>query len=97
LLTVSPHDWPFFNDFLPAFEAGGADSGKAGAVYREILTRLRETGAEFAGLSGSGSTCFGVFPTRAGAAAAKDCLLKQWPLIIETFPLAFRAIPYYNI
>jgi 4-diphosphocytidyl-2-C-methyl-D-erythritol kinase len=86
LLTASPHDWPFFNDFLPVFEASGSASG---AVYREILTRLKETGAEFAGLSGSGSTCFGVFTSRAGASEAKKRLLKQWPLIIETFPLAF--------
>jgi 4-diphosphocytidyl-2-C-methyl-D-erythritol kinase len=85
-LFLNPRDWLFFNDFLPVFEASG---GASGAVYREILTRLKETGAEFAGLSGSGSTCFGVFSSRDGAAEAKESLLKQWPLIIETFPLAF--------
>ena len=100
LLSAPPHNWPFVNDFLPAFETdntNGANSFRnAGTVYREILTVLKETGAEFTNLSGSGSTCFGVFTSRAGAAAAKEHLLRRWPCVIETFPLARRAIPYYN-
>ncbi|MDR0513085.1 MAG: 4-(cytidine 5'-diphospho)-2-C-methyl-D-erythritol kinase, partial [Treponema sp.] len=57
VLTQLPQKWPFYNDFLPVFlerDAAAADA------YREILARLRESGALFAGLSGSGSCCFGV-------------------------------------
>jgi len=98
VLPLSPRNWPFCNDFLPVFEAaGGGSSGSAGAVYRDIITRLTELGADFSGLSGSGSTCFGVFTSRSAASAAKDILIKRWPFAFETFPLARRTIPYYNM
>ena len=45
----------FYNDFLDVF----VDPEKS--VYNSIITGLYESGAEFAGLSGAGSTCFGVF------------------------------------
>ncbi|MDR0316652.1 MAG: 4-(cytidine 5'-diphospho)-2-C-methyl-D-erythritol kinase, partial [Treponema sp.] len=70
--AASPTDWPFENDFLPVFETvpksqileqseKNPPCANAGAAYRNILSQLRELGAEFAGLSGAGSTCFGVF------------------------------------
>jgi 4-diphosphocytidyl-2-C-methyl-D-erythritol kinase len=82
---------PFFNDFLPVL----ANSDK-GTSYQRIITELRELGAEFAGLSGSGSTCFGIFSGQDQAESARKVLLKRWPFVIITFLLARRAIPYYN-
>jgi 4-diphosphocytidyl-2-C-methyl-D-erythritol kinase len=84
----TPH---FFNDFLPVL--AGSDKG---AVYQRIIGELRDVGAEFAGLSGSGSTCFGVFSGREQAESARDVLLKRWPFVIFTFPLVCGAIPCYN-
>jgi 4-diphosphocytidyl-2-C-methyl-D-erythritol kinase len=92
ILSDSPQDWPFANDFLSVFEV----KSPLWASYRQILTRLRELHADFAGLSGSGSTCFGVFSDPEEARLAEDSLKKQWPVIFVTFPLAYRAIQYYN-
>jgi len=78
ILKEDPHKWPFSNDFLPVLQS----------PYGRIISMLRELGAGFAGLSGSGSTCFGVFYGREKAGIARETLLKQWPFIIETFPLA---------
>jgi 4-diphosphocytidyl-2-C-methyl-D-erythritol kinase len=79
---LSLQNWPFFNDFLTVL----ADSDK-GAVYQRIIGELRGLGAEFAGLSGSGSTCFGVFAGRGQAESARKDLLKRWPFVIFTFLL----------
>ncbi|MDR0512676.1 MAG: 4-(cytidine 5'-diphospho)-2-C-methyl-D-erythritol kinase, partial [Treponema sp.] len=68
---LPPQNWPFYNDFLPVFlehDAAAADA------YREILARLRESGALFAGLSGSGSCCFGVFGEEKAAKKAAESL-----------------------
>ena len=87
ILSGPPHKWPFKNDFLPVLEAGSA-----GAAYRDILSRLKELGAGFAGLSGAGSTCFGVFASPAQAGAAGKELLKRRYCTFETFSLACKAI-----
>ncbi|MCL2608987.1 MAG: 4-(cytidine 5'-diphospho)-2-C-methyl-D-erythritol kinase [Treponema sp.] len=55
-LSLEPARWPFRNDFLPALLSGGN-----GITYGSILSRLKAFGADFVGLSGSGSSCFGVF------------------------------------
>jgi 4-diphosphocytidyl-2-C-methyl-D-erythritol kinase len=93
-LSYSPRDWPFTNDFLSVFEVdfkqGKSDCGFFSA-YREIISTLRELGADFSGLSGSGSTCFGVFSGCDRARTAKELLLKRWNFVIETFLLAFRT------
>jgi 4-diphosphocytidyl-2-C-methyl-D-erythritol kinase len=85
-----PH-WPFSNDFLPVL--AGSDKG---AVYQMVIGELRELGAEFAGLSGSGSTCFGVFSGQNQAESAREVLLKRWPLVFISFLLARSTIPCYN-
>jgi 4-diphosphocytidyl-2-C-methyl-D-erythritol kinase len=98
-LSEPPGNWPFVNDFLPAFEAGAGNHpvfGKAWFSYQQILIQLRELGADFIGLSGSGSTCFGVFSNGDTARAAGESLDKCWPFAIITFLLAYRAIQYYN-
>jgi 4-diphosphocytidyl-2-C-methyl-D-erythritol kinase len=67
-LSGNPAQWPFFNDFQQVFLAeGGANS----AQYGEILRLLAESGAFFAGISGSGSSCFGIFVDITAARVAK--------------------------
>jgi len=58
MLADDPSRWSFKNDFLPVFKEPEK------SVYNEIIYKLKESGADFAGLSGSGSTCFGVFKER---------------------------------
>ena len=60
-----PASWPFSNDFLDIF----LKSEKAEA-YRSILGKLQKSGASFAGLSGSGSCCFGIYKLRETAEGA---------------------------
>ena len=45
----------FYNDFLPVFPE------RERTIYQSIITKLPELGAEYANLSGAGSTCFGIF------------------------------------
>jgi 4-diphosphocytidyl-2-C-methyl-D-erythritol kinase len=47
-------------------------------VVEDMKTRLLKSGARVARMSGSGSTVFGVFPTRAEAAAACEDLSPSW-------------------
>jgi 4-diphosphocytidyl-2-C-methyl-D-erythritol kinase len=84
-LEGNPRDWPFFNDFLPVLSAG------TGHKYLEILDRLKTLGADFAGLSGAGSTCFGVFRDGGGAEKAVESLRRDWSFVELTFPLARSA------
>ncbi|MDR0501775.1 MAG: 4-(cytidine 5'-diphospho)-2-C-methyl-D-erythritol kinase [Treponema sp.] len=65
----------FRNDFLPVFK----DPEKS--VYVKIISMLRETGAVFAGLSGAGSTCFGVFGEMERAQKAAAILRGNWPFV----------------
>jgi len=94
ILSGTPRDWPFTNDFLPVFEAVSKQKKSDNGLYSEyldIISTLKNLGADFSGLSGSGSTCFGVFSSQSKARAAKELLLKRWNFIIETFLLAFRT------
>jgi 4-diphosphocytidyl-2-C-methyl-D-erythritol kinase len=86
-LEGHPGSWPFFNDFLPVLSAG------TGGVYQRIFSGLKEGGADFCGLSGAGSTCFGVFPDEKPAEKAVKSLRREWPFVELTFPLAYRANP----
>ncbi len=74
-LSLSPALWPFYNDFFPVLDealAARYGDGKEGP-YRICLRALRAFGAEFVALSGSGSTCFGVFSDlKAAKKAAKE-------------------------
>jgi 4-diphosphocytidyl-2-C-methyl-D-erythritol kinase len=83
ILQGSPRSWPFANDFLPVLGADG--------TYSRILSRLRDLGAEFSSLSGTGATCFGVFTDRGMAKKALKLLSKQWNFTELTFPLAHCA------
>ena len=68
--NLSPH-----NDFLEILPER--------AVYNEIISRLQELGAEFAGLSGTGSTCFGVFRDWKQAQEAANALRGDWEFVQE--------------
>jgi 4-diphosphocytidyl-2-C-methyl-D-erythritol kinase len=92
-LKHSPRNWPFYNDFLKVFREAAGENPTYSEVfnsYRRIIVSLEELGAEFSGLSGSGSTCFGVFSDRAKAQAAKIFLLKEWDFVNFSFSLEKR-------
>jgi 4-diphosphocytidyl-2-C-methyl-D-erythritol kinase len=94
-LSGPPQNWPFFNDFLTVFKAAAGESpsmSETFTIYQHIISGLREQGAEFAGLSGSGSTCFGVFSGREKAELARENLAFHWPFVVDTFLLARQAI-----
>ena len=82
-LKSNPQDWLFTNDFLPVL-----GEKEPGTVYKQIISLLLDLDAEFAGLSGSGSACFGIFTDKEKAGIARKLLLKQWDNVILTFPLA---------
>jgi 4-diphosphocytidyl-2-C-methyl-D-erythritol kinase len=64
-----------YNDFLPVFPEHEK------SVYNGIISQLRELGAVFAGLSGSGSACFGVFTEKTQADNAALVLGKKWKFV----------------
>jgi len=65
----------FTNDFLSVF----TESEKS--VYNEIIVKLRELGAQYTNLSGSGSTCFGVFANEEQAQKAADALRGKYAFV----------------
>jgi len=70
----------FRNDFLPVFNEPEK------SVYNGIISQLRELGAEYANLSGTGSTCFGVFKEREKAEKAAVSLRGKWGFVECTSP-----------
>jgi 4-diphosphocytidyl-2-C-methyl-D-erythritol kinase len=101
-LEGPPGAWPYGNDFLPAFltplPGEGGLSGGPREAYAAMLGDLRARGAEFTGLSGSGSTCFGVFTRQGAAEKAKKDLIKRWNFVQLTFFLAYsvKAVLQYE-
>jgi 4-diphosphocytidyl-2-C-methyl-D-erythritol kinase len=90
-----PRGWQFFNDFLPVFlneKTGDTAFSEEGISYQRIIDCLQEQGADFAGLSGSGSTCFGVFSEHNRAESAREALQKLCSFVIISFSLARGAI-----
>jgi len=65
----------FTNDFLSVFPEPEK------SIYNEIIAKLRESGAQYANLSGSGSACFGVFADREQARKAADVLRGKWRFV----------------
>jgi len=74
-ILSDPAQWTFRNDFLPVF------GERERSVYNEIIGSLRELGAGFAGLSGAGSTCFGVFSESKTAQRAAQTLRGKWSFV----------------
>ncbi|MDR1443531.1 MAG: 4-(cytidine 5'-diphospho)-2-C-methyl-D-erythritol kinase [Treponema sp.] len=87
-LSAGPGDWPFWNDFFPALAEG---PGEEAAAYRRIISALRDAGAVFTGLSGAGSTCFGIFTDGGDAEKAAHFLLNHRIFVYVTFFLARSA------
>ncbi|GHT48581.1 4-diphosphocytidyl-2-C-methyl-D-erythritol kinase [Spirochaetia bacterium] len=70
-LYGKPDKWPFFNSFLES------DTDK----YLTVINDLKNNGANFATLCGSGSTCLGVFTDKNTAFAAYNKLKTDYPFI----------------
>ncbi|MDR0663529.1 MAG: 4-(cytidine 5'-diphospho)-2-C-methyl-D-erythritol kinase [Spirochaetaceae bacterium] len=87
-LQKNPADWPFVNDFLPVFLEASPENN----VYSAILRGLGACGAVFCGLSGSGSSCFGVFPNAQSAKAAAAILAKDWPFVRQAHSVSYHAL-----
>jgi 4-diphosphocytidyl-2-C-methyl-D-erythritol kinase len=91
-LKGPPSRWPYGNDFLELFLA---EKGAQAAAYRSILEGLGSGGADFCGLTGSGSTCFGIFTEKGGAEKAAETLRsgghtpESGIFTVLTFPLAY--------
>ncbi|GHV67185.1 4-diphosphocytidyl-2-C-methyl-D-erythritol kinase [Spirochaetia bacterium] len=85
-LALDPREWLFGNDFLTTFWAAG--EAAAAAAYGKILEDLDHLGADFGGLSGSGSGCFGIFVDEDLAKKAVKKISGKWPFVHLTFPLA---------
>jgi 4-diphosphocytidyl-2-C-methyl-D-erythritol kinase len=91
-LRGPPSRWPYGNDFLELFLA---EDGAQAAAYRSILEGLKSGGADFCGLSGSGSTCFGIFAEEGAAKEAAEILQsgahapENRVFTVLTFPLAY--------
>ena len=81
-----PENWDFTNDFLDLFLSHG--TGQEKSSYRTVLESLKNAGAAFTGLSGSGSACFGIFSCPGEAEAAKKKLAGSFYTLQNTFFLA---------
>jgi 4-diphosphocytidyl-2-C-methyl-D-erythritol kinase len=92
-LRKPPVSWPFWNDFLQVFLAPDQkeDVNLSGESYRDILMNLRAFGADFSGLSGAGSTCFGIFSQKKKAEQAVQNFLTRYAFVELTIPLAHSA------
>ena len=88
-LDNNSDSWPFYNDFLPAFLSGGRNS----AAYRDIFYNLKRFGASFVNLSGSGSSCYGIFLSKNTAEKAKKAFLTGENFVFLSFFIAQNAKP----
>ena len=86
-LEEPPSSWPFQNDFLQLFleynQTDGDEWVLKAKTYRAILEELKKHGASFAGLSGSGSSCFGIFEKKSDAERAEIKLNEAGALLSE--------------
>ncbi|MDR1230524.1 MAG: 4-(cytidine 5'-diphospho)-2-C-methyl-D-erythritol kinase [Spirochaetaceae bacterium] len=77
-LEKLPAHWPFSNDFQHVFLAADYPHSRE---YRQIFSALRESGAQFSALSGSGSAAFGIYESEPAAATATTQLKKHQPFV----------------
>jgi 4-diphosphocytidyl-2-C-methyl-D-erythritol kinase len=75
-----PGEWTLFNSFAPLLKARFP-------LLEEIITALKKTGAAAAGVSGSGSTIFGLFNLREEARKAARVLKNAYMLVKFVEPL----------
>jgi 4-diphosphocytidyl-2-C-methyl-D-erythritol kinase len=76
----------YFNDFLPVFNEPEK------SAYNNIIFQLWELGADFAGLSGAGSTCFGIFNERLQAELAAASMIRTWNFVKFCSPIRNLAM-----
>ncbi|MDR2246391.1 MAG: 4-(cytidine 5'-diphospho)-2-C-methyl-D-erythritol kinase [Treponema sp.] len=90
VLEKHPAFWSYGNDFLPVFliPGAGGEATPPGRTYRDILVSLQVLGADFSGLSGAGSTCFGIFSRKGSAEQAVRSFLTRYRFVELTIPLA---------
>jgi 4-diphosphocytidyl-2C-methyl-D-erythritol kinase len=69
------------------------EDGERGKAYNQIIEELEALGADFAGLSGTGSTCFGIFFEREAAEMGVATLSERWIFVKLTFFLACSGKP----
>ena len=67
ILKENAVNWRFFNDFLEIYK-----NSSYGNEYKTYLDTLNRSGASFSSLSGSGSTCFGIFDNQEKAQKAAN-------------------------
>jgi 4-diphosphocytidyl-2-C-methyl-D-erythritol kinase len=77
----SPEKWEFFNSFYAVLE-------KRQPVFADVRRSLREAGALYANVSGSGSAMFGVFKSEASARKAEKLLKTSYTRTEFLSPLA---------
>jgi 4-diphosphocytidyl-2-C-methyl-D-erythritol kinase len=77
-LDKPPAQWPYHNDFQDVFLS---DRHPRSGEYRQLFSDLRESGARFSALSGSGSAAFGVYESDNAAARAAARLQNQHPFV----------------
>jgi len=78
-----PETWNFSNDFQELFLHHGSEQEKCS--YQTILEELKEAGAAFWSLSGSGSACFGIFSSQEEAERAQKKLSRAFYTVQNTF------------
>ena len=78
-----PDNWDYSNDFEELFLQFGPEREKE--TYRTMLADLKNAGASFTGLSGSGSACFGVFSGYEEALKAEKALGGVFYVLKSTF------------
>ncbi len=87
----SPGDWTFRNDFYDALAPATPELGRA-------VRALRDAGASFAGMTGSGSALFGIFEAESAAERAAGTLNERegdqgrWIAAVAA-PLARMPVP----
>ncbi|MDR2841616.1 MAG: 4-(cytidine 5'-diphospho)-2-C-methyl-D-erythritol kinase [Spirochaetaceae bacterium] len=79
MLYSPPSSWKFSNDFAALF----LNSPSMDIQYLPILKNLIACKAQFAGISGSGSSCFGVFADDRTALDAVAELKKYYPFVCK--------------
>jgi 4-diphosphocytidyl-2-C-methyl-D-erythritol kinase len=90
-LGKPPSQWPYRNDFLDVFLK--EKETKVRRFYASIPQALKALGADFSGLTGSGSACFGIFTGPDRAEEAVKSLSSLGCCVVFTFPLAHSCVP----
>jgi len=82
--------WAFYNSFEPVVQ-------RHYPLIGELKEELEEAGAALVGLSGSGSTVFGIFEKHSAARRARDLLYGRHPFVRIVKPLHSGATAHYNM